>query len=531
MSKISQYLNEHLLGEVSAQADVLRAASQDNGILSLIPDIVVWPRTTNDIRKILRFTWQLAEKQHIIETTVRGNGSGVSGGSIGKGIVLDTSAHFNQVIYIAPKGRDRFVHVQSGASLKTLNTVLESQGLTLHSKGAGTVGGALSDSRTDIEDETANVLAHHVQKLEVVLASGDVIETGRMSRRELSKHKGLPTLEGEIYRNLDDLLDKNANLIESMPKTVSPAGYGGIKDVRGKDGSFDLTPLFVGAQGTLGVITEVMLDADFASSVDTVAVISFTDAAAARDAADKIAALEPSVLDYFDGSMFMVAQSHGKNYKLVDTANTKAVLYVGFGDFSDRAQARKLKKLRKLISKNFLGAALATSEEYPLEELQAVRGVETITRLPLSDNDTLVDIFNGFIVPANAMDEFVGAVRALGDQYNIDLPLMINWLSGAVSIPVALRFDALSDRQKVFRVLESYTQLVLERGGQVAAEGRLISNSYYNDISQGEIELYAAIRKIFDPLGTLNAGVKTPVDLRRTVAMFNADDRHRLSSL
>jgi hypothetical protein len=66
MNKIAKYLNEHILGEASGNDAVCERFSSDGSILSIKPDIVVHPRTVNDIRKIARFTWQMAERGRVI---------------------------------------------------------------------------------------------------------------------------------------------------------------------------------------------------------------------------------------------------------------------------------------------------------------------------------------------------------------------------------------------------------------------------------------------------------------------------------
>lgn len=88
MSKIAQYLNEHLVGETSGLASLRDEYSTDRSVLQITPELVVYPRVTNDIRKVARFTWQLAEKGHAIGLTTRGFGNDQTGGAIGSGIVL-----------------------------------------------------------------------------------------------------------------------------------------------------------------------------------------------------------------------------------------------------------------------------------------------------------------------------------------------------------------------------------------------------------------------------------------------------------
>ncbi|NCQ54040.1 FAD-binding oxidoreductase, partial [Candidatus Saccharibacteria bacterium] len=99
MSKITQYLNEHILGEVTSAESVRQRFSRDGSVLSVTPELIVSPRVTNDIRKVARFSWQLAEKGHVLPLTARGGGSDKTGASIGKGIILNTIAHLNNIIY------------------------------------------------------------------------------------------------------------------------------------------------------------------------------------------------------------------------------------------------------------------------------------------------------------------------------------------------------------------------------------------------------------------------------------------------
>jgi FAD/FMN-containing dehydrogenase len=100
MSKITQYLNEHILGEVTSAETVCQRFSHDGSVLSIKPEMVVSPRVTNDIRKVARFSWQLAEKGHTLPITVRGSGSDKTGAAIGKGIIINTIAHLDNIIYI-----------------------------------------------------------------------------------------------------------------------------------------------------------------------------------------------------------------------------------------------------------------------------------------------------------------------------------------------------------------------------------------------------------------------------------------------
>lgn len=62
MNKIASYLNEHVMGEAVASKAMRARMSRDNSVLKITPELVVFPRSTNDIRKVARFAWQMAEK-------------------------------------------------------------------------------------------------------------------------------------------------------------------------------------------------------------------------------------------------------------------------------------------------------------------------------------------------------------------------------------------------------------------------------------------------------------------------------------
>ena len=79
MSKITDYLNEHITGDVVATDNVRKQFATDGSILSLTPNLVAYPRIADDVRKVARFAWRLAERGQVLPITPRGNGTDVTG--------------------------------------------------------------------------------------------------------------------------------------------------------------------------------------------------------------------------------------------------------------------------------------------------------------------------------------------------------------------------------------------------------------------------------------------------------------------
>lgn len=524
MNKIATYLNEHVLGEVSSSKALRRRYSRDGSVLTITPEIIVFPRVTNDIRKAARFSWQLAEKGHILGMTVRGMGGDVTGAAIGKGMVISLSTHLHQIIHFAPK--DRLIHIQPGVTFGMLENVLKWHGLAIPnvptSARQSSVAGAIASNMLGATGE----VSHAIEKLEVVLANGDLIETGRMSRHDLSKKLGLETYEGEIYRQLEGLIEDNEELLKQIADDPvrDNAGYKSIASVKARDGSFDLTPLFIGSQGTLGIISEIVLKAEFFSQDQTMAVAVVSTNELARDITDRLKELEPASLEIYDGELFRRASQQGTQFSLLGSPDQiGSVVYVRFNDFSDRAQASKLKKMRKLLTK--LNVGMVDSTDHTPEEFEVVTSVSHSLALTANEHEVALPLLDGAFVPSERREEFANALTELATKHHLALPLKENALTNTVYVYPVLKLDVVGDKQKLFKLLNDYADLIDKLGGAFVsdgAEGRLKSNAAWSVMDQTHANLYEQVRAIFDPFGTLNPGVKQKNDIRSLVAALRS---------
>lgn len=526
MNKIAVYLSQHLSGEVSSAQSLRKHYATDGSILSISPEIVAFPRVTNDVRKIARFTWQLAEKGHIVGVTPRGFGGDPTGAAIGKGIVIDMSKQLNSILEIATK--DKLIHVQPGVSLSTIDNTLKWQGLSLPGavyRGIRdvSVAGAIAN---DMLGDNGRI-GDSIKKLEVILANGDIIETGKLSKRDVSKKLGLQTFEGEIYRKLEGLLEDNEELIKQIAEdaTRDNTGYKRIAEVRSKDGSFNLTPLFVGSQGTLGIISEIVLKTDFYAVDETHAVIVASSVQTARDLSERLLELNPTELRVVDGALLRRAAKNGSTFSVLGSVEqTGAIVYMRFNDFSVRAQDHKLKKLKKLLKKINM-VAIDSTERDP-DDFRTITGL--VQTLQLGSNDDThvpIPLINGVSVPANRAEEFELAVADLASKHHLELPLELDILAGTYNTYPLLKLDSVGDKQKIFKLLNDYAVLVDKCGGAFTAdgaEGRVKANASWAVVDEAHAHLYEQVRAIFDPFGTLNPGVKQKNDLRSLVGSLRS---------
>lgn len=530
MSKVAKYLNEHMLGEVVTNRAVRERYASDASILSIVPEMVIYPRVTNDIRKVARFAWQLAEKGHVLPLTARGGGNDDTGAAICKGAVIALAPHMNRLQEYDAK--QKLLRVQPGATVATVQAGLSLHGTTIPGlevdSSDGTIGGAIGYNAASALSHRYGRVGTSISQLEVVLASGDVLQTERIGKRELSRRKGKPGFEGDIYRKLDGLIEDNKQLIdEALSDENDTAGYSSLAQVKRKDGSFDLAPLIAGSQGTLGIISEMILKSDFVSTHKVTAILSFASSDSARDAADEIMKLDPSFLEYFDVAYFEQAIKEGKHYGWYDEAkqagDVSTVVIVGFDDFSKRSRGKGLKKLTKIA--NQFGAQLSSAQDDAAVALNVARDVADFRRTSSEADVSAPPLFDGVYVPFARFEDFSKAVAELAKKHHVSLPLVTRPIDGIICTRPQLELKKVGDKQKVFKLLDDYAKLVKAHGGDFISqtnEGRVKSTIAHKQLDDDVQELFRQVKDIFDPLGILNPGVKQPNDLREQVKQLRS---------
>lgn len=528
MSKIAKYLNGYILGEVSARTSRLRDFSLDKSILKITPSLVVFPRTAEDIRKIMRFSWQVAEKGHAVGVTARGYGGSTDGSSLGDGIILDISRHMKQIYELDLKSR--LVRVAAGANFGELNLALGAQAMTILQAPAGerlTIGGAIAQN-LPAEKYNYGSLIDAVEKLEVVLSNGESITLEPLTKRQLNAKKGLPTMEGEIYRQVDGLIDDNLELIENQIQGDASYGYSGLAKVR--DGNtFNLIPLFFGSLGTLGTVVEVILRTEFIVDETDFAVISFQNRDDGRDFIDKIKKLKPNILEIYDGKVFDSAVSVGKKYqfyldRVEDKLKTKLVLVVGVSDKSPRKRASVFRRMER-ESRDFEGVTIwqPSQAEQDLAEMAAIRDVREVLRARGGINKEEISPIQGVYIPLERFEQFYLELQKIARKHDIPAPIQGSALTSIFEIMAEFDFVKVSDRQKAVKFISDLAELLAKVNGEFAygaGEGRLFGGFVRATLGDDLASLYDQVRTIFDPQAILNPGSKSahkPSDLVKQV--------------
>ena len=531
MSKVANYLQSHLVGEIYTRMDVREAYSRDSGVMAEKPDLVIFPRTTNDVRKLVRFAWQLAEKGHAMPITAAGGGGDVTGASLSSGAIVDMTRYMDAISEYEPK--QKLLRLQPGATAASIQSALRLNGTVIPALDAGasdTLGGAIAGDAIGMLSGSMGSMGAWVSRLEVVLDTGELLQTGPVSKRELSKGMGTQSRIGDIYRGIDTILEDHKDLLAAMAKSevTDRSGYPGIAKVRQRGGGIDLTPLFVGSQGTLGVIVEAIVKAEFVPSEPQAAVLLFESSEAARDAADAIVKTGPSVLEYYDARFYEAAREQGKVFAWAGELPDKvdAVRWVGYHSFNSRGVRKNLKKLTKIAAER--QATMVSSDKNDFEHILSFRDLPSYVDAPVGkvDRGALL-LGDGFFVPAERLEAFLGALTDLEKSLKLQLPIEGSLLSGVYRLHPSLSMKRVSDKQKVFKLLDGLQAVLAGCNGALVGsggEGRLLGRFAHSAWDDEYRDMMAKVKQVFDPHGIFNPSSKQANDLKTMAGNMASDN-------
>ena len=515
-------MQEHVVGEVMTSSDARKYFSTDNSIFNLTPSVILYPKNENDVRKTARFTWQLAERERVIPITARGNGTDLTGAAIGSGIIMAYPAHLNHVQYFEAK--EGIVTVEAGINFGKLQQLLQTYGRFLPPAPASleysSVGGAVANNSSSIRSLKYGDMRTYVRSLRVVLANGEVIETGRLSKKELNRKLGLATFEGEIYRSVDTLLEENKDLVNKsiINVTKNAAGYD-LVDIKNNDGSFDLTPLFVGSQGTLGLITEITMTTEPIGGDPSLITVYVDSIDAVQSIVLELRKLDslPSAIELVDDNLLSFVSSLNANYlkEVIAPPYPKFVLLIEVSNEKEYKLKKSLKAISKILNKFAQSFAIEDDPDkqkiiWKLREsvsLLSGHNVGQLNPIPLIDDG---------IVPVNKLATLMSFIYSQFSKEHLQMALWGHVGDGNLHIQPYLNLGQVGDRQKAFRMLEDYQRQVRELGGSTTAqynEGRLRGPFMEKLFTTEVYSLFQKTKQIFDPYGTLNPGVKINVSI------------------
>lgn len=519
MTKLVRYLQQHIIGQALETETVRTSFATDASIFALKPIAVVFPKNEQDVRRAVRFLWQLAERGGKVSLTARGGGTDFTGASIGSGLVMDFTAHMNRIM--SYDSRRDVLEVEVGARLDRIQQVFNVQYRFLPVMPAldqlATVGGSIANNSGGCYSEKYGLFGNYVKGLRVVLANGEVITVERLSKRGLDRKLGLANFEGQIYRQLDSLLTESAASLEASVTSAVNTKFN-LEAIRAKDGSFSLLPLFIGSQGTLGLITQAKLTSASHNTRPMTCLLAVEDINTCLTIVADCKKLKPAALEMVNpASLKQIKRLSPMALKDVVSTTENFVLLVEFDDLNQGQLKRKLKQIKLLAEK--LGATLQLAEtEIERASLWRVRHAVSYILTDTSTKGRPIPLIENASVPSANWAKFYTEAEALLKKFQ--LPFLAWGHIGLGQISLMPKFDLseVSASQRAIKLLTEYQQLLASHGGSLNGchnSGRLRSHFAPDELGVARAELDSKVKQILDPYNIFNPDVKVVADKSR----------------
>ena len=536
MKDVIQELGSLILGEITDEKAARDYFSTDGSVFTINPQVVIYPKTENDVVLAVKYLEAKAKAGQKINLTARGKGTDQGGGALGDGAVLVLPAHVKRFVRIA-KGT---VTVEPGMIYAELQNILKSHGRWLPPYPASidfaTIGGAVANNSAGEKTIKYGSTRDYVAALRVVLSNGDVITTRRLNRRELAAKKRQTDFEGHIYRELDNLLKTHKQIVNAAAPHTSKnsAGYD-LWDVKGKGGSFDLSQLIVGSQGTLGLVTQATLRTEKFNPRTILLTGFFESVDAMAEAVSKIMPLRPSALEIVDYHLLKFLRDHHNHIVdgLIPDKLPAVALLVEFDDHKQATRLRKAHKVAKVFHELTYQSGYATDPDEQAALWKIRRSAAAVIWMYEGPKKAIPIIEDG-AVPLENMAEFLSEIYRVFEKYKIQVAVWGHAGNANFHLQPFIDLSNFRDRKKVFELMDEFYKIVIRLGGTTCAEHNdgIIRGPYLKKLYGAEVfGLFKQVKELFDPENFLNPGVKVgatteqaQVHLRREYSMMHLHD-------
>ncbi|OAT54199.1 D-2-hydroxyglutarate dehydrogenase YdiJ [Providencia heimbachae] len=498
----------------------------DNSIYQLLPQAIVFPRSSADVQILTRVAGQ--KKYRTLSFTPRGGGTGTNGQSLTEGIVVDMSRYMNRILEINPE--QGWVKVEAGVIKDQLNQFLKPYGYffspELSTSNRATLGGMINTDASGQGSLVYGKTSDHVLGVKAMVLGGECIDTRSMPVELAQTIASEDSVVGRIYKTvLERCLEQRPLIEEKFPKLNRfLTGYDLRHVFNDALTEFDLTRILTGSEGSLAFITEATLDITPLPKARRLVNVKYDSfESALRNAPFMVNAKALSV-ETVDSKVLNLAREdivwHSVKSLITDVPN-KEMLGLNIVEFSgddvveiDRLMDNLCQQLDELMANNYAG----------IIGYQTCNDLDDITRIYNMRKKAVgllgnskgaakpIPFVEDTCVPPEHLADYIVEFRALLDSHQLNYGMFGHVDAGVLHVRPAL--DMCDPQQEILmkQISDEIVALTAKYGGLLWGEHGKGFRAQYSPEFFGEV-LYGELRNIkaaFDPDNRLNPGKICP---------------------
>ncbi len=512
--------------------------SHDASMFEIRPELVVAPKNSDDLQTVVRLVAKYKKTLPHLSITARSAGTDMAGGAINDSIIVDFKKYFTKVEHITPST----AQTQPGVFYRDFEVQTLKHGAILPpypaSRDLCTVGGMVANNSGGEKSLEYGKVKEFVKELKVVFADGNEYTVKPLTKDELNAKIARHDYEGRIYERIYNLCEAHYDEIKAAKPQVTKNSMGyTLWEVWDREtGTFDLTKLIVGSEGTLGFVTDITYRLVPHRPHSGLLVLFMRDIDDLGELIPKVLAHHPATFESFDDQTLWLSFRFMPSFlKMLGPWRfihllfslipdglqllrgfPKLVLMVEFngqteGEVREKVQAlhRELSHMRARYEINGLedDPTEGSSENFWIMRRYSFQ----LLRSKVKDKHT-APFIDDLVVSPPYLTEFLPKIRKIIRKYHLFATIAGHMGDGNFHIIPLMNIEKPKERAKLLPAMKEVDDLVLHYHGSLSGEHNdgLVRGPWLRQQFGSEIlALFKEVKHIFDPENIFNPHKKS----------------------
>jgi FAD/FMN-containing dehydrogenase len=528
-------------GEIDDAPATLDLYSHDASMFELRPQLVVKPKDAQDVEKLVGTVAALKKNHPNLSLTARSAGTDMSGGAINDSIIVDFLEHFKKIEQVTSTS----AKTQPGVFYRDFEPeTLKHKALMPTypaSRDLASVGGMVNNNSGGEKSLEFGKTEDFVTQLQFVFADGVERTVKPLKKAELDKKMQQKDFEGEVYRKLFKLVDDNYDQVKAAKPHVSKNSTGyNLWDIWNREtGVFDLTKLIVGAQGTLGFVTDIHFRLVPARPHSGLLVLFMKDIDDLGEVIPKVLEAKPATFESFDDATLWLSIRFMPSFlkilgwkRFIHLLITlipdgvqllrgipKLILMIEFNGETEAEVRQKVHAMHAELKRHRARYEINGFEEDPSEgkseKFWIMRRYSfQLLRSKVKDKHT-APFIDDFVVPPKHLTAFLPQLRAIIKKYKLQATIAGHMGDGNFHVIPLMKLENVEDRRKILPAMKAVNNLVLKYHGSLSGEHNdgLVRGPWLKQMYGPEVyKFFQEAKHIMDPQGICNPHKKATAE-------------------
>jgi FAD/FMN-containing dehydrogenase len=528
-------------GDIDASPVTRDVYSHDASLFEIRPKVVVFPKHSQDVQLVVKEVAKRKKKDPSLSVTARSAGTDMSGGAINDSIIMDFNRYFNKIGKVTSKS----AQAQPGVFYRDFEAATKEHGALLPSYPASrdlcTIGGMVNNNSGGEKSLQYGKTENYVAELRVVFADGVERTVKPLKLRELQEKVKQDDYEGKLYRHMYTLVEHNYELLKNAKPKVSKNSTGyNMWDVWDREKEvFDLTKLIIGAQGTLGFVTDIKFRLVRVEPESGLLVMFLKDINKLGEIINVVLKHKPATFESFDDATLLLSIKFMPYF--LKMLGPQAFIKLLFGLIPDAVQL--LKGIPKLI---LMVEFTGETDQEVIDKIKALkielglkRGYYEINGFEAADNELKSEKFwimrrqsfqilrkkvkdkhtapfiDDLVVNPPHLPEFLPQLRLIIKKYKLFATIAGHMGDGNFHIIPLMKLEDPKERKKLLPAMQEVNTLILKYGGSLSGEHNdgLVRGPWLETMYGPEVvKVFRQAKHIMDPHNIFNPHKKVTAD-------------------